>query len=81
MAASAIPAPGTKYGPCADECEHRDCAANRKMAGCICRICQEPIGYDRRAFDEWYDKGNDDMRVRYDFFVHEICYLQEVGRA
>ena len=50
MAAGRIPAPGTEYGPCADDCAHRDCAATRRQAAAACRICGEPIGYERAYF-------------------------------
>ncbi len=47
MAATKIPAPGTKLGPCADECAHLDCRASREQATRVCGHCGEPIGYDR----------------------------------
>lgn len=50
MAAGVLPAPGTTYGPCADECRHMDCALTRSMAATACSICGEPIDYDRRFY-------------------------------
>lgn len=50
MAAGLIPAPGTRLGPCKGECEHRDCAANRKQAESACALCTNPIGYDTRFY-------------------------------
>lgn len=79
MAASAIPVPGSEYGPCAEACEHIDCAANRTAAAGTCRICKEPIGFGNRVFDEWYDQET--PTGRYDYYVHELCYLKECGRA
>lgn len=46
MAWIIIPRPGTEYGPCVPTCAHRDCAANRRDAAAICRLCSEPIGCD-----------------------------------
>lgn len=64
MAAISIPTPGTELGPCAQPCEHRDCAANRAMAEAICTVCEEPIGYERRFF-----AGP----------VHYLCEIQRVA--
>jgi hypothetical protein len=51
MAASAIPAPGTEFGPClSEDCVHRDCACSRREAAAQCRICGESIGFERL----WY---------------------------
>lgn len=36
MAASTLPAPGTRFGPCEPQCSHIDCEATRKMAAAIC---------------------------------------------
>lgn len=52
MAASALPRPGTEYGPCEGSCEHTDCAATRAMADRNCAGCAEKIGYDQRFFRE-----------------------------
>ena len=52
MAAGTIPSPGSKYGPCADACEHTDCAESRTMAGGICHICGEPVGFGKPYFRE-----------------------------
>jgi hypothetical protein len=49
MAAASLSEPGTEYGPCAEQCEHRDCAESRKMAATTCKRCGQSIGY-RRAF-------------------------------
>ena len=44
----AIPEPGSEFGPCLDEkCGHTDCAASREQAAAKCRVCGEPIGYNR----------------------------------
>lgn len=52
MAASALPQPGSKYGPCADPCEHRDCAATRAMADSNCIGCADKIGYEQSFYRE-----------------------------
>ena len=72
MAAGVMPAPGTEYGPCEDECQHRDCAATRERAAFICRYCGEPIGYDTR----FYIEGRPiDLLA-----VHALCAELEEGR-
>lgn len=58
MAAGFLSAPGTEFGPCADACEHRDCAATRARAASACLACGEPIGYDRDFFNT-YDDATD----------------------
>lgn len=68
MAAGTLPAPGTEYGPCADTCEHSDCAQTREMAGTTCRLCPEAIGYETAFFRE--DEG----------LVHAVCRYNEIGR-
>lgn len=81
MAALPFPAPGAEYGPCADEsCDHADCQASRAAAACICRICLQPIGYERPAYDEWDEQTAEAQQVhgRYGFFVHQVCFLNEV---
>ncbi len=50
MAAAYLPAPGTEFGPCEEECEHTDCAAVRRNATAPCTICTEPIGYETGHF-------------------------------
>lgn len=52
MAAIAIPAPGTRLGPCVRKCKHADCASQRRMAASACRMCDERIGYDRRFYQD-----------------------------
>lgn len=47
MASAAIPAPGTKFGPCENDCPHEDCAASRGDAAQICAGCGLEIGYER----------------------------------
>ena len=50
MAASTLPKPGTKYGPCATACKHVDCAQTREMSASLCDDCAEPIGYGARFY-------------------------------
>jgi len=61
-----LPAPGTELGPCEGECGHSDCARTRRDAAAPCRICGEPIGYDR-AFH--YEGGG---------AVHHACLMDEM---
>jgi len=70
MAASpGVPAIGTKYGPCAEPCSHRDCMANRKTAESVCRICGQRIGYEHR----YYDEGSAPDWTH----VHALCLEEE----
>lgn len=70
MAASTLPLPGSKFGPCEleDKCTHHDCAELRIMAEAICPYCKLPIGWDRR----FYDDGGQ--------LVHAACLEDELGR-
>lgn len=72
-----IPAPGQKYGPCTTECAHRDCAANRKDAARVCRLCGKPIGYDSKCFrDSDHPTEPDGSHM-----VHAVCvWTAEEGR-
>lgn len=65
MAAGVISKPGTKYGPCADECQHRDCSSLRYTAASTCRICQKPIDYEVAFYGEWQG------------YVHAVCLEAE----
>ena len=55
MAAAETPAPGTEYGPCVEDCAHRDCTCSRREAATLCRLCGKPIGYQVR----WYSSVDD----------------------
>ena len=64
MASLKLPAPGTRLGPCLDDCTHPECAADRRLAAHACPLCAEPIGYERRfGFDIIYPGQ----------WVHEAC--------
>lgn len=67
MAASILPAPGSKYGPCKEDCGHRDCKNTRDMAGTPCGICGEKVGYNR-AF---YNDGKYGL-------VHAVCLEEKI---
>ena len=64
MGWSLLPKPGTKTGPCKDECEHIDCAKTRSMAESMCSICDEEIGYERAFY------ASDDEP---DVLDHAVC--------
>ena len=49
MAASVLPQPGTKLGPC-KRCEHIDCKETRQMAETLCAYCQQRIAYSTRFY-------------------------------
>jgi len=68
MSSTYLSMPGEKFGPCKKACKHRDCAQTRKMAETPCRICSEPIGYDRHFYQE------QDWKV----LVHEVCLVEEI---
>lgn len=73
MAAAALPEPGTEFGPCEDQnCGHTDCAQTRAMAAVICPDCSEPIGYDRRFFQD-VDEGEQADWTR---LAHELCVIR-----
>ena len=59
--------PGTDHGPCAEDCKHTDCAETRRMALSNCKVCGEPIGYDRQfyAYENWQE------------FKHADCAWEE----
>jgi hypothetical protein len=65
MAASALPRPGSKYGPCVEQCIHRDCAETRAMAERNCTGCAEEIGYERAFYRD--DSGD---------LIHATCAEQ-----
>lgn len=62
MASSYISKPGTEYGPCIGDCDHRDCSASRKIASANCHWCNKPIGYDTH----FYSDGDG-------VWVHAVC--------
>lgn len=70
MAASELPRPGSKYGPCAKRCAHTDCAATRAMADRNCTGCGQKIGYDQRFFRE--DSGD---------LIHLLCWPEPATKA
>jgi hypothetical protein len=41
-----IPAPGTAWGPCAEQCDHEQCVQHRLAADRPCIECSRPLGYD-----------------------------------
>lgn len=52
MAAGILHKPGSKLGPCAEACHHRDCAETRGQAAALCVYCGKPIGYETRFYVE-----------------------------
>lgn len=73
MAASIYPhEPGSKYGPCMEDCSHTDCNRSRVDATLACRICGKVIGYGNRVYQErWLDKTR---------YVHADCLEDEVEK-
>lgn len=76
MAAGTLPRPGTELGPCAEDCDHRDCAETMFIAGCVCRFCGHAIGFERRFYldPEAAPATPDDKR-----WVHAECLEDSVG--
>ena len=50
MAAGILPKPGSKFGPCAVPCIHKDCAETRASAAAACAYCHKPIGFYVRFY-------------------------------
>lgn len=73
MAASALSAPGTQYGPCANPFEHRDCAASREMAEAPCYYGDGVIGYERRFY-----MIQDGSSVYGPVYAHAVCHEEHV---
>ncbi len=46
--------PGAEYGPCAEPCQHRDCAQLRNPEYPKCARCKEPL----KAGDRFYFDGD-----------------------
>lgn len=68
------PAPGTKFGPCEGDCEHKDCAQLRRDSEKTCRICGGVIGYESYiGFEPATEPGEPHS------IVHFSCALQEVA--
>lgn len=73
MAAGSLPAPGTRYGPCAGDCRHADCDATRAQAQAECVYCKEVIGFERRFYAV---SPYDDSRPPR--FAHATCHEQAI---
>jgi len=52
MAAGILPSPGEQFGPCAELCQHSDCKSTRIIAETLCRFCANPIGFNRRFYND-----------------------------
>lgn len=74
MAASYLAAPGTDAGPCAEECQHTDCAETRQWAAQPCFYCQEAIGYERGFYSQPRSAGGPFP------LSHSTCYQEELER-
>lgn len=44
------PEPGTESGPCLEDCQHTDCAQQRKDAASTCVYCWKLIGYGTAVY-------------------------------
>ena len=69
MAASRLPEPGTKFGPCPEPCKHKDCAETRTLSDWSCHYCGLPIGYGVRFYHE-SDKTSQ--------YVHAHCLEDQI---
>ncbi len=73
MAAGRISAPGSKLGPCVDECAHIDCGQTRTDAAAPCRWCHGPIGYmPGNGIAKWDGRSGEFYRVQ-DQYAHAVC--------
>ncbi len=52
MAAGILTPPGGQFGPCAELCQHSDCKSTRIIAETLCRFCANPIGFNRRFYND-----------------------------
>jgi len=52
MAAGILITLGGQFGPCADLCQHSDCKSTRIIAETLCRFCANPIGFNRRFYND-----------------------------
>lgn len=52
MAAATLSTPGTQFGPCADPCQHSDCASTRMIAQTVCPFCEKPIGFETPFYND-----------------------------
>ncbi len=52
MAAGILITPGGQFGPCAELCQHSDCKSTRIIAETLCRFCANPIGFNRRFYND-----------------------------
>ena len=71
MARGYLSPPGEIY--CATDCEHTDCAANQKMAGCLCQHCGTTIGYSN-GFYKRADQGDPYV------IDHAVCVEAQIER-
>ena len=60
MAAGILSTPGTQFGPFAELCQHSDCAGMRRIAETICRLCDKPIDFNNRFYNDHS-------------YVHAVC--------
>jgi len=74
MAAGYLPETGSEFGPCADACEHSDCAQTKRMLLTVCRWCDLAIGY--RAF---YN-DTPDGEPAWSRMVHAVCHEETLDR-
>jgi hypothetical protein len=84
MAASTLPEPGTKYGPCVSQrskngvvlnCAHKDCAESRMIARSVCRLCGRAIGYGERFYGDEQTREATGLNKRW---VHAACFEDAV---
>jgi hypothetical protein len=71
MAAGRLPEPGTEFGPCEHDCEHKDCAETVAMAASICWRCERPIGFKRRFYR--MQDGSEAGASGESYLVHAGC--------
>lgn len=81
MAAGEVQNPGSKYGPCRNECTHIDCKGLREIANSTCRLCKAPIGYENAFYldDEHVPPTPFDDSVAFKpRYVHALCFEESI---
>ena len=76
MAAVALPKPGSKHGPCAEECRHIDCALTRAQAASGCWVCEKPIGFGVPAYSREASGGG----MGWHDFAHAVCVEEQAEK-
>jgi len=75
MAVGYLPEIGSEHGPCANDCEHTDCAETKRLLLMVCRWCDLAIGY-RGFFNDSLEGHPAWSRI-----VHASCHEDSLAHA